>query len=293
MSILIKTVYELFLLLGCIFQNIYRHRSLSIPKSKMSSKDILNNQRIFILGNGPSLNEDIKNYQLSKNNSYLVALNKFAISQEFNLLRPKLYVLPDRRFWDPEYSEKDRKIQNQILEAFKNANWHIQILIPKEAFSYFQNKLKRNKFLVLIPYNERALPITNIKLSAWALSMRICTPIPINSLVMAAWFSLQKNITTITILGSDFDFFKGLNTDQIDNSVSFSVAHFYGNDNNLQKPEITKDKNKPFHIRLLQVSQAFQQLHVLDRYAKLSGRRILNGSSFSLIDAFDRERPDR
>ena len=104
---------------------------------------------------------------------------------------------------------------------------------------------------------------------------------------MAIWFAMQKRFETIIILGSDFDFFKGFQTNQYDNTVSFSVAHFYGNDSNAENQRKLEIRISHF-MCASQVSMAFQQLHVLERYAQILGLNIVNGSSFSLIDAFSR-----
>ena len=279
----------MFLIFLCIVHNIYRYGSIKVPKNYDISNRRLLDEKIFVLGNGPSLAKDILTYQLSEKKFKCLALNKFALTDEFQLVQPEIYVLPDRRFWDKNYSEQDQRTQLHLFDAFNKVNWPIEIILPKEALQYFQKNIQNTNYVKLLPYSERALPIKSVLLSAWALRLRICTPVPINSLVIAVWFALQKRFARIVILGSDFDFFKGLQTNQVDNSVSFTVDHFYGTDSNASKTNDTKDLNKPFHVRLAQVSMAFQQLHVLAKYSRAMGIQVLNSSSYSLIDAFKRD----
>ena len=103
------------------------------------------------------------------------ALNKFALTEEFQLIRPKMYVLPDRRFWDASYSDKDLEVQTRLFKAFNKVDWQMQIFIPQDALQYFQSNIDVGKFVQLIPYKLRALPIKGISLSAWALHWRLCT----------------------------------------------------------------------------------------------------------------------
>ena len=50
-------------------------------------------------------------------------------------------------------------------------------------------------------------------------------------------------------------------------------------------------KIKLIHTRMYQVALGFRQMYLLSRVARKRGISVVNGSSFSYLDCFDRVRP--
>ena len=55
--------------------------------------------KLLILGNGPSIKESLDSIIESKEEFEVLAVNKFAISDEFHLIKPRFYFLLDGDFF--------------------------------------------------------------------------------------------------------------------------------------------------------------------------------------------------
>lgn len=75
------------ILIVCVLNLIYLFRKISLPRRR--------NDIIQILGNGPSLNEDISQIVAKRKNTSLMAVNGFAGTDLFIKLKPDYYTIVD------------------------------------------------------------------------------------------------------------------------------------------------------------------------------------------------------
>ena len=112
---------------------------------------------------------------------------------------------------------------------------------------------------------------------------------PRNVLVTAIYLLILSNVPTIRIFGANMSFFKSLEVNDKTNQVGIVENHFYG------KEFFELYKSKSSNVRtslsdeLLKWSHVFKEFEKLSGYAISKNIKIINESSNSYIDAFDRK----
>ena len=94
----------------------------------------------------------------------------------------------------------------------------------------------------------------------------------------------------IEIYGADFSMFKEYYIDQKTNELFSSVSHFTKN-TEAQNDAVNKypgEQKKMLHTRLYQQWSGFYQMYLLSRLARINKIKIINKSSNSFLDCFDR-----
>jgi hypothetical protein len=89
-------------------------------------------------------------------------------------------------------------------------------------------------------------------------------------------------------------FHKDIDVDQNDNSLIIVFKHFNKEDT-IEKLMKNPEKINPFSMTEIMdtTMQTFQAHEILEKYAKLKNINITNCSSYSLIDAYKRERREQ
>ena len=250
------------------------------------------NKKCFILGNGPSLNTDIKKILKSKDlNTDIYAVNYFGRSELFEKIKPNFYFFSDKMFWNKDLIEKVKNDNKKIFRILKNVNWKITIICPKQGYFFLKKELSENKNLSFFVVPIRFSNLLTEKLTNLSIRYRFFSIPNINSVITMLWMSIFMNYKKITLYGCDFSAFKNLNVDQLTNEIIVSTKHFYGNssaEKNAAKKYLNQ-KDKPLSQRLFQVYRSFRMLDILSKISKDLNIKVVNGSSFSFIDSFPRE----
>ena len=86
------------------------------------------NRKAIVLGNGPSLKNDLEEIVRKKDDYDLICVNNFCSSQFYEVLKPSMYVFLDNYFFNCEahsdWIEQREKTFNIIN---KNTTWPMQI----------------------------------------------------------------------------------------------------------------------------------------------------------------------
>ena len=100
----------------------------------------------------------------------------------------------------------------------------------------------------------------------------------------------NRNNLNIEIYGADFSLFKEYYVDQETNALSTSASHFYKNTKaqNNASYKYPGEKKKMLHTRLHQQWSSFYQMYLLSKIAKMRKIKIINYSSNSFLDCFQR-----
>lgn len=287
---ILSLIFDAVLVFAGLCSNLIRYRSLRVNpplgQVRCSSRD--GTKDLFVLGNGPSLAVDLDKVPNDAQMD-VVVVNKFGSTELFARLKPKLYLLPDVKFWGGECSAENLNDQVLILNALEKVDWPLTLVLPVDAQDSVYSRELKNENVQICYIRLNAVPTKNIKLAAWLLRAGFFTPNPINSLVLAIWVGVKTGYEKIYVIGADYDFFKGLTVDQTTNQVGYAIDHFYGVDKSHRSLDSRIDSSsKPMHTRLEQASIAFHQLMVLAYVGRNIGTKIINQSSYSLIDAFER-----
>lgn len=265
----------------------------SIPKIILLSKKTkpypnLNHQNAAILGNGPSLNDSLKNELEFLKNIELYCVNNFASYPIFEELRPQNYVLLDPAFYQYSPKNNGHKIVENTIHSFEKTVWPMNVFLPTSAKkSYLVEQLKANTFINIYYFNYtiiKGFKSWNHILYNLNLGMPQCQ----NILAAALFVGIQRKHTHIYLFGGDHSWHEELRLEN--NELTSKETHFYQTNSKVDKiSDKPASVNKMYKI-FQSLSKAFFSYEALADYAKSNRVKIYNASTKSYIDTFEKIR---
>lgn len=245
--------------------------------------------KIFIICNGPSINNFIENSRELLENEDCIVVNFMATSKYYEIIKPKFYILADPDFWiNKEDKNKDFDkiviMRNNLFDTIVNkTKWLMTIYLPIEAKDYIEslrlsqlNNNIRIKYIygsfrgfdrlanLLRKYNLAGFNYQNVSIAA----------------IYTAIINRYKNLY---LLGIEHDWIKNININD-DNQVIFNDIHFYDN---------SKPVKRYLNIGLCEEYRAqyilFKEYLKINEFAKYMGSRIYNSTRNSMVDIFERK----
>lgn len=237
-----------------------------------------NEKIVHILANGPSLEENINLIQMGTD---LIGMVNDAIFTEI-FFRKKPHYL----FWaDPEYFE-EKKLDYVVkaIEILENkVNWDMTMVIP----SYYRKSFSiKNEFITVTTINIYSRNFKNQYINDFFYYKNIISAGAQNVVVMAIQFSLQKKFPIIYLHGVNNDWHKTL-TVNANNDLILENRHFYG----ISEKNFTQDgfiKRGEGYKMFEFIAQALKQYTFLEKYSKTLKIKIINCTTTSMIDAFEK-----
>lgn len=276
LRILIHTIYSLLLILK------FQVKPTKIEKeSKISD--------IFILGNGPSLMTQLADFRKELIKKDILVVNEFCLSDEFEVLKPKYYLVVDQAYLkDFDISENFLIIQQKMLEVFlKKVDWNMTILIPSIA----ENKIKwtnlkdlNNKIIIIFINTNTVNGFNSIKHFLYSKNMGM--PRVQNVLIASIFLAINMNYKRIFLLGADHSMHQNIVVNR-KSELHIAMQHFNYN-----------DSLKPFYSdyleqNILRIDQfflmwslTFHAYYELKEYSTINNAEVYNTSINSFIDAF-------
>ena len=237
-------------------------------------------RRLIILGNGPSLRQNLDNDMTILSACHTMAVNFAANTPEFFKLRPEYYVLADPHFFsnlsDPNVS--------RLITSLNAVDWPMTLFVPSSArlkAGLLNNPcLKTEKFPFVAA--EGFPSFVGMALSrAWAMPRPRNVLIP--SIMIGAWLGYAE----IYLLGADHSWLKTLSvTDE--NQVVTVQPHFYKEDKREEERIRSVYEGRKLHELLESFRIAFSSYHTIENWASRNGISIINATPGSMIDAFRR-----
>ncbi|HEY5590811.1 MAG TPA: hypothetical protein VIK55_07305 [Paludibacter sp.] len=245
----------------------------------------------YILGNGPSLKENILNDLELLKSKDLFVVNDFAKSRYFEILKPKFYVLLDPCYWSKiaykEISDNCTSVLNTINDK---TEWPIFLIVPIDAYktNKFQNIFKGNINITIVNYNST--PINGFQwFNFFIFKNNLGIPTVNNVLGACIYIAINMQYNEINILGADHSWTKDLVVND-KNQVCFEDSHFYDETNHNSMP--IRDMYGEYytmHQLIRDFALMFEGYHILKKYSKFMNVNIYNRSKISFIDAFERK----
>ena len=278
--------YETLINLVIVFiLNIkYIHSKTIYPKRKYDS--------IQILGNGPSLINDLPKILATRKNCSIMVVNSFASSKLFEKIKPEYYIVVDPAFFSIPKNERIKKVQNSFHDSIvKKTSWNLNLLIPTTAknSSFIEEIVSSNSF-IKITYFKHIPIIGGVKrLNNFLFTFDLATPFYMNILIAAIFNSLKMRYNKIVVWGADHswheDYVLGA-----DNYIYRSDKHFYSKDPKGNLIVLTKADGSPqrVHEEFYNMHAVFKTYHSIQNFSKKIGSKIINSSSKTWIDAFQR-----
>jgi len=287
MKKIIYFLIDLFLLIAAVIYSAFKFKKVSGIGWEYNDY-----KKTILLGNGPSLKDDIEKVIEESKESEVYVLNYFAVTNYFLKIKPEYYVLTDRMFWSQNANEDIKKDNEELYFHLDKVDWRMNLVCPESGFEWISNRLRANKNIKVLKVHSVNIEFKTEKINLFALNKNFITPHFINGLVMVLWHAIYKNSIDIEIYGADFSLFKEYYIDQKTNDLYTSASHFYKNtkaqDNaSFKYPNETK---KMLHTRLYQQWSSFYQMYLLSKIAKMKQIKITNLSSNSFLDSFERSK---
>ena len=240
-----------------------------------------------VLGNGPSLTQDLEKYRNELQRHDLLCVNGFALSEAYAQLRPRYYLMLDPAFWEAETPAIHR-----ILDAMvERTSWKLHLYVPHAARNARNlNRLHSNTnihvhFFNYIVYNGFRSLGHRLFHMGWV------SPQCQNVLVSAIFHAINSGHQRIILLGADHSWHENILVKE-DNIVYTKEVHFYDNmehctyvpfHTNIGE-KTTRTMGELFHTW----SKVYNGYFNLKHYAATRKCEIYNASVKSYIDAFPR-----
>ncbi len=268
-----------------IFDSIASYGKVMLLSKKPSAAGKPKDERLIIMGNGPSLRDTIANHADILKQSKTLAVNFAANADAYFELRPDIYVLADPHFFrtGADGKSSDPNVV-RLWENISATDWPMvlyvpcKVKIPEAVRSNSNITLKRYN---LTPGEGLAGPVH------WLYKKGLAMPRPRNVLIASIMLALREGYRDIQIVGADHTWSRDLWVDDKNRVISVQ-KHFY-KDNDKEFERVAQEyAGYHLHDIMNSLTIAFRSYHQIADYAKKIGARITNCTPGSFIDAFPR-----
>jgi len=286
----IKWLYNSILLTFDVLLSLFR---ILLYSSRIRKSEMLREfkKRVFILGNGPSVKDLIKDNYTYLSNQNLIVVNDFFQNEYFDILRPRLYVVADPAYWEEKVTEDMIVLRMKMQNVFmKKVVWNMLFFVPSAIFNsgYYQKIFQSNTLIKILPFNTTPF-LGPKKLRYFFYDKILAKPTSGNVIGSAIFIALQMNIQEILLFGVEHSWTRNLYVDD-QNRTCLVTEHFYENE---QKGTVwLRSDGEPYSIHgaLYDISIMLGGYFDINEYANYLGIKIFNCTPDSFIDAFERKK---
>jgi len=258
--------------------------------NRIKPKDYLSKSNtLFVLGNGPSIREQLEKYSVSLGNYDCICVNHFADSNYFTLIKPRFYVFIDPYFFDFNAHE------NYVIkreETFKSLNhnvlWHMTLFVPDQKSKKFIKSHIFNSEITIQTFNSNGISHRFEPYLFYLFKLNLASIVGHNVLVTAIYLGLVIGYKDVIILGGDHSWLESLYVDSSDNVTYINKKHFYGEEKEPWYSSSRKEYVDRLDSILYLISLTFRSHIILNDFANYLGAKIRNASLNSWIDAYER-----
>lgn len=273
-----------------LFQTIFSiGKIIILSRFSINLKKLKSNcDECVILANGPCLKNDLEKNIDSIIKQKKFCVNFFALSNEFENVKPDYYVLAAPEFWMKNTTEFFKSQRSKFINALiSKTNWQMILLIPHQAKkSELCKRVKENNNIKIVYYNNT--PVEGVQyVINYLFKLNLGMPRPHNVLIPTIYLALNIGYKIIYIFGADHSWHEEIKINS-SNKVTVNHEHFY--DKGEQRMPMYKLDGKEYYLHDIfrKLHYAFKGYFILRDYAEFLGAKIYNASSKSYIDAFER-----
>ena len=228
-------------------------------KNNAKLKDLLINKKVFILGNGPSINK----YDLTKlNNQNVIMVNRSFKHKDYEIIKPNFHFFVDNKMsngiWPLTYVD-EVFLKNPTCKIFLNADWY--------HLSNFKN-LRNNKQIYWIKFTLISLINDNFKSD-------------FTKIVTAGSSVVDCAITLSIHLGSTDINILGVEGNGIAHLMCNQDSHFNGKD-----VDYDDHNSLLFANDMISNARAIRQWHQTAKFLKKRKINIYNLTNEGILDAY-------
>lgn len=270
----------------------------SLSKDSKTLKQIKFNKlknKAIVLGNGPSLKNDLDAIVEKKYDYDFFCVNNFCSSPYYEILKPTMYLFLDGYFFNHDAHE-DWITQRE--ETFKKINksttWPMQIFLPNHADETILQAIITNENIQIIKFRVIQFVDKNSKMNNLMYSTGFFGPYQCNVLIYAIYLAAWARYDIVDIYGADSSFHNDVQVDQLNNKLYMTFRHFNSNDTiEFLRRGYKKQDNETMFYMLDGQAKVFKAHELIEQFSKTLNVKIYNKSSSSLIDAYSREFKDK
>jgi|SaaInl8_200m_RNA_FD_contig_123_20842_length_16952_multi_6_in_2_out_1_10 hypothetical protein len=269
-------------LLSIIKRTVYPNGATSLKKIDFTK----NHNDVIVLGNGPSLKNDLEDIVKKADTHDFVCVNNFCSTTYYTTFKPSIYVFLDDYFFSKIVHEMwivQRKKTFKIIN--EETTWPMKIFLPFGADENILKEFITNDNIEIIKMNVFSSSKINLYNSGYF------GPEQCNVLIYAVYLAIWAKYKNIKIYGADMSFHKDIDVDQKDNSLVMIFKHFNSEDT-VEKCMKNPERIVPFTATEIMKTTAdtFNAHELLNCYAEEKNITIINFSSYSFVDAYRRPR---
>lgn len=278
-----ESLYQSLISLIRVFAR-FRFRS-DLRKIRISGNELV------ILANGPSLRSDLDKYPSFFNGKQLMCVNQFVLSDDYDRLKPQFYILLDIGFFVEKTLPRVAEVREQVKQALiRKTTWPITLCCPVEGRnSRFHRDLAAAGIPVTFAFFNRTVADGSRPVRHWLYRRQLGMPPPQNVLIGALMAALAMGFKKIVFLGADHSWHQGLEIGA-DGKLVSAEHHFYD-----QKPwKVVVEhpetlQRATLHDYFFNLYRTFRSYHLIQEFAVAMDATIINASSVTFIDAFERK----
>lgn len=241
-----------------------------------------------ILGNGPSLADSLIEYASNLDKYQLIAVNSFALTKEYELLKPAYYVIHDPAFWTAKH-----ELPSKVFDAIrKKTDWSMTLYIPTKAQKNNSvNSLASDK-IQIVYYNYTVYKGFR-DLGFFFFKRNLAMPQSQNVLVACLYLAINNGFKNIYILGADHTWHENLAVNE-NNILCLKDFHFYDNGAEINLKPFRKGLDTTETHKVSEIfeiwAKVFRGYEMIASYARKTRTNIYNSSKVTFIDAFERKK---
>ena len=249
--------------------------------------------KILILGNGPSLGEQLPRLISEKASEQgdIMAVNFFSLSADFTTLKPKYYVLSDPQFFRRAgYNERIEAMYKALAE---NVSWPMTLYVQyynPEKFDYAA-AIGHNPNIKIVKFHTTLFRgFRNVEF--WCYRHGLGSGNFGTVVQNGEFIAMLLGYRTIELYGVDHTLLEGLTVNE-KNQLCRIKSHYYDKMPQPAEPIYVNATTPPrpytMASYLAETAELFRGHEVLAEYARTQGVRIINRTKGSMIDAYERE----
>ena len=284
---MLRTLKNLLFLISPIMLLMKIKHGIRINKITYNKKK----RKCLVIGNGPSLNNDLANIKEDRENADIFCVNAFPLTEHFFNLKPEYFVLMDTAWWREDPNKDVLLRRNNIYNRLKDVDWKLQIIVSNNADVVFVKNQICNENIEVVktktvniyrPLNSNAFKFYETGYFG---------PPFTNVLVFVLYIAVMAGYRDIDIYGADLSYFFLIDVDQETNKVFIKNEHFYetGEKELLFVNEGEDARGSTMHEFFQSQASTYKSHELINEFATSRGIQIYNRSSYSTIDAYPRE----
>ena len=255
--------------------------------------DMARSKCVAILGNGPSLKRELPQLiaQRAWEEKDILAVNFFALSEEFALIKPKYYVISDPMFFRKAgYGERVQELYKALTEK---VSWPMKLYVQyynPEHFDY-RSAIGHNSNIEIVPFHSIVFHGFR-SVEFWCYRRGLGSGNFGTVIQNGEFIALQLGYRRIELYGVDHTLLDGLMVDE-KNRVCRRKSHYYDSEQSPAEPIYYNATNPPrpytMSEYLSETAELFRGHEVLRDFSAECGTEIINRTAHSMIDAYKRE----